>query len=397
MHNIITVIKKELVRFFTDKRMLVTTIILPGLMIYLLYTFMGSAMSSLLGGSSEENAKAYTVNLPASVAHILEDSGYVVDVQAVPLSEAEGIKEDITGSKADLLLVFPEDFDQQVAVYDVTAPDSGEAPNVEIYYNSTSSKSSALYNHCVAYLDAYEISMSNKFDINRDNTAPDLASDEDFMGSLMASMLPLLLIVFLFSGCMAIAPESIAGEKERGTIATLLVTPMKRSQLAIGKIVSLGIIALCSGISSFIGIYFSMPNLMNFAPDESLNINIYSPMDYVLLVLVILSTVLLLITLISIISTSAKSVKEANTAVMPLMIIVMLVGVTSMFGGGAPSDIALYFIPVYNSVQAMSAIFSGQYDIVNIIVTMISNVLYTAAGAWVLTKMFNSEKVMFAK
>ena len=66
-------------------------------------------------------------------------------------------------------------------------------------------------------------------------------------------MMPLLILVFLFSGCMAIAPESIAGEKERGTIATILVTPIRRSELALGKIFSLSIIALLSGLSSTVG------------------------------------------------------------------------------------------------------------------------------------------------
>lgn len=72
-------------------------------------------------------------------------------------------------------------------------------------------------------------------------------------------MLPMLLMLFLFSGCMAVAPESIAGEKERGTIATLLVTPMKRSDLAIGKILALALIALLSGISSALGTVLALP------------------------------------------------------------------------------------------------------------------------------------------
>lgn len=71
---------------------------------------------------------------------------------------------------------------------------------------------------------------------------------------IFSSMLPMLLMIFLFTGCMSVAPESIAGEKERGTIATLLVTPVKRSHIAIGKIIALSIIALLSGISSTLGI-----------------------------------------------------------------------------------------------------------------------------------------------
>ena len=66
---------------------------------------------------------------------------------------------------------------------------------------------------------------------------------------VFSSLLPMLLMMFLYSGCASVAPESIAGEKERGTIATMLITPTKRSDIAIGKILALAIIALLSGTS----------------------------------------------------------------------------------------------------------------------------------------------------
>ncbi|MFQ7035420.1 MAG: ABC transporter permease subunit [Candidatus Borkfalkia sp.] len=59
---------------------------------------------------------------------------------------------------------------------------------------------------------------------------------------------------------MGIAPESIAGEKERGTIATLLVTPIKRSELVVGKVLSLSALSSLSAISSFIGTFYPYRN-----------------------------------------------------------------------------------------------------------------------------------------
>lgn len=87
-----------------------------------------------------------------------------------------------------------------------------------------------------ALLDGYESSLSNKFDINSGSGSYDLATDADTAGTFLSSMMPMLLMIFLFSGCMSTAPESIAGEKERGTIATLLITPLRRRDLALGKI-----------------------------------------------------------------------------------------------------------------------------------------------------------------
>lgn len=391
--NIMLIIQKELYRFFTDKRMLVTTLLLPGLMIYVLYTFMGSAMTGMYGTEENYEYSVSVVNLPSSIKQVSENSGMKLaftDIEDAAVSQA---KEDISENKLDLLMLFPADFDEHIAA----GTGNGSAPNIEIYYNAASTASSEVYGGMISVLDTYESELTNLFDINKDIENTDLAKNEDMMGKILSSMMPLLLIIFLFSGCMAIAPESIAGEKERGTIATLLVTPMKRRELAIGKTISLGILALCSGISSFIGTFASLPNLMGMSGSEGMDMNIFSPADYVWLVFIIFSTVLLLVALISIISAFAKSVKEASTMVMPLMIIVMLIGVSGMFGNGAQESLVYYFIPVYNSVQAMSGIFSLHYNALNLAVTIASNLVYAGIGTFVLTRMFNSENIMFSK
>jgi sodium transport system permease protein len=72
------------------------------------------------------------------------------------------------------------------------------------------------------------------------------------------------------------------------------------------------------------------------------------------------------------------------------------VGVSGMFGGGAQDDSMLYLIPLYVNVQSMIGIFSMSYSITNIIISCISTILYSCIGGFILTKMFNSEKVMFS-
>ena len=272
---------------------------------------------------------------------------------------------------------------------------AGDAPNIEVYYNSTVPNSASVYLSIDGVLDDYEASLANKFDVNRGMTA-DLASAEDVSATFTAMLMPMLLMIFLFSGCMGLALESITGEKERGTLATLLVTPLKRSELAIGKILSLAILSFLSGLITAMSTIISMPHLMS-STEDMINTNIYGATDYALLALIILSTLLLLVSVISIISAFAKTVKEASTAVMPLMMLVMLVGVTGMFSGGAQTDLIYYIIPIYNSVQSMSGVFSLEYSAVNILISCVSNLVYACIGGFTLTKMFNSEKVMFSR
>ena len=384
-NSIMTIIKKEFARFFTDRRMVLTTVIMPGLMIYLLYSFMGSGLASQFETAEDFRAEVCVVNLPQSMQELAK-SGAPLEFKEVSENETEQLLEDLELQEAafDLVAVFPEDFDAQVAAYDVAA--SGQAPAVKIYYNSTDTDSQTAYTLMTEVLDAYESALANKFDINPGEEVYDMATEEDMSAQIFSMMVPMLMMVFLFSGCMAVAPESIAGEKERGTIATLLVTPM---------IVSLSVIAILSGFSSFLGMMLSLPKMMG--TDEGVNASVYKMSDYILTLLVVLSTVLVIITVVSIISAFARNVKEATGWVTPVMIISMLLGVTSMVPSLCKTEPVWFVIPLYNSVQSMNGIFSMDVNVVNIAVTVAANICYAGIGVFVLAKMFDNEKVMFSK
>ena len=391
MRNIITIMKKEFARFFGDRRM-IAMMLMPGVLIYIVYSFMGTAMTSMFHPDEGHAPVVYAVNMPDSVAPRLQSAG--MSIERIGADEVAEVKERIAQSEADLCVVFPLGFDESVAAYDAqTSP--GYAPNIEAYFNSMAPNSQSAYMTFTYILDEYESELANKFDINRGIEDADRAAPEDISTSIISSMMPLLLLVFLFSGCMALAPESIAGEKERGTLATLLVSPLGRSELAAGKMLSLAVLSFLTGLVTALATMLSLPKLFS-GSGEVIVTNIYTAMDYILLSCVILSTILLIIAVLSIASAFARTVKEANMAITPLMILVMLVGVTGMFGG-TQEDIAFYLIPLYNSVQSMSGVFALDYSAMNIVAASLSNFVYACAGGFVLTKMFNSEKIMFSR
>ncbi len=389
--GILTIMKKELARFFGDKRT-VAGVLLPGVMIYVLYSFMGTAMGSVFGVEEDYVPSIQAVRLPQSIAALADSAG-----MALTEGEEAGLPaamDQVAGQELDLLAVFPEDFDQAVADYSVA---SGEpAPHVEVYYSSVSTASQSAYMAFTGLLDSYESLLANKFDVNAGEGVYDLATAEESTGALFAMLMPMLLMMFLYSGCSAVAPESIAGEKERGTIATMLVTPIRRSDIAVGKILALAVITVLSGASSALGTILSLPNLMGGAAGE-MDANIYGVRDYLLLAAVILSTVLLLVTLVALLSAFAKTVKEAQTYAVPLMILVMVLGITGMFGGGASQNLAVYAIPLYNSVQCIVGIFSFSLLGQAVALTAAVNGAATLLGVFVLTRMFNSEGIIFGK
>ena len=384
MSNIWNIAKKELYRFFTDKRLVFSTVLLPGLMIYIVYSFMGVAFSSMF--DMDEIPTAAVVNLPDSVAEIM-DSDRVTLLPAD--SEDQGMSLVKDDDKADVLAVFPADFDEVLG-------QGGTVPDIHIYYYSSDTASSMAYSTVTGLLDEYENQLTNLFDINRDNPGYDLAEEGNAFTEIFSNMLPFLLIIFLFSGCVSVVPESIAGEKERGTIATLLVTPLHRRDLVIGKVLALGIIAMCSGVSSFIGTYISIPKLGEFSGEVNLSADSLKIPDLTLLLLVIFSTLLLIVSLMAILSAFAKNVKEASTYISPFMIIAMLIGLTAMFGA-APTDLYMYLIPMYNSVQSMGVLLNGGYSVINIVAAILSNFAYASVCVVIVTRMFHSEKILFSR
>lgn len=389
-NSIFTIMKKELSRFFGDRRLMVS-ILMPGFLIYIMYSFMGEAMGDMYSVAEDFVPTAYVVSLPDSVAMMAESIG--MELISIDKNQIPEIKTQVETQTFELLAVFPEEFDAAVAAYDIIG--GVPAPHVELYYNSASTDSQTTYSTMTELLKAYESSMANKFDVNTDGGTYDLATDEDVAGMLFASLMPMLLMMFLYSGCASVAPESIAGEKERGTIATMLITPTRRSDIAIGKILSLAIIALLSGVSSALGTILALPKLMGGVMDD-MNTNIYSVTDYLLLSAVILSTVLLLITIISIISAYAKTIKEAQTYGTPLMLLNTLTGVSAMVGGGASQELLHYCIPLYNSVQCITGIFSFSALPAGVAVTVAVNGALTILGVIILAKMFNSEKIIYS-
>jgi sodium transport system permease protein len=360
-----------------------------------MYTLMGEGMMKQLSTADDYVAKAYVVNMPEDVKMMV--SGLRIeweDWDGNPADKEKILKEIEEGEK-DLLVYFPENFTADVEAYNM----ENKAPNIEMYFNSEKSNSETAYRMMQSFLTAYEETMVNKYDVNAgpgEGTYGkyDMASEAGILGKMLSGLLPMLIMTFIFSGCSGVAPESIAGEKERGTIATLLVTPVKRSALALGKIISLSVIALLAGVSSFLGTILSLPKMVGNEVD--INVVSYSITDYLLLFVVIISTVLVMVSIISIVSASAKSVKEATTMMAPFMIGVMLISILPMLGADIGGK-AAYAIPLFNSVKAMSAIFGFETDVVMSLVAVGVNLVATGVLVMVLTKMFDNENVMFGK
>lgn len=386
MNNIFAILKKELRRFFTDKRMLLS-LFLPGILIFIIYTAMGSVFSNFLNPSDDYNYIVYIDNPVEEFNVINTSSPYKIEIKNynnLSNEEKENYKNDIKNEKIDLLICFESDFYNKL--------NNGEKPNVEIYYLSTSTASSTIYNYYFQTLNNNSMTINYNYFVNQNSDINyDLSTDEDKSKVIITMVLPFILVIMLFTGCMNVTTESIAGEKERGTIATLLVTPVKRSEIALGKILALSVTSIVSSITSFLGLALSLPKLLQGTGDITLSMYGISTYIYVLLIIIVIT--ILFTTLLSIVSCFSKSIKEANQYATPLMFLIMAISGATYFISN--NNWYLYLIPIFNSINCLSEIFSLNFNLINFLITIISNIVYISLGVFVVTKMFDNEKVMF--
>lgn len=386
MSKILIIVKKELLRILTDKRLCFTTIIMPGLMIFIMYALVGNVMSNTY--STLQNSE-YTVvinNVPNDIKELLLKNKISFKEKNKPQNY---YMNKIRDKNLDLYIDFDKNFEDNI----LNGTEKGvQVPSVSIYYNSQSNSSNTGYMLLSSILNEYKDCIRNVFYVNSGNDLYDLATTEDSTGQFVSMILPMLLITMLFSICASVAPDSIAGEKERGTMATLLVTPIKREQLAIGKILGLSIIVVLGGISSFIGAMLSLP-FLSIGQDE-IDTSVYSINDYLELFIIVISTVLIMISLTAIVSVLARSIKEASSSMAPLTILVALVGISGMYNQNGSNRLIHYIIPLYNSAQCMNEIFLFNGNINHVIITVISNLLYTIILVYILSKLFKNEKII---
>lgn len=381
MKSVITIIKKEFSRFFKDKRMILT-IFLPGLLIFVLYSLMGTLTDKI--GKTDENYKpsAIIINMPEGLSQTLEA---LISVSSEPTDEEEA-KKKVEEGAVDVVAVFPEGFD----IFNAQIPDN--VPNVNIFYNSSRENSFAGY----AVLNgALEALRKTSFTVNQSaGIRYDLASESDTLVKVLSMLVPMLMFSLIAAACISVAPESIAGEKERGTMATMLITPIKRWQLALGKIVSLSCFAMMSGVSSFVGVILSLPKLVG-----GLGLHVssmpYGFGDYFGIFALIISVTLVIVSAFSVLSTLSKNVKEAGALISPVMIVIILLGVVSMFVSNPP--VGLCAIPLLGSGLAITEIMSLTASPLGIALAVVSNFALTAGLVVLLGLMFKSERIMFKK
>lgn len=394
MLGFVNIVKKELDKIFKSPRLVFSTFILPGLLIFLIYSVMGSSFTNV----SEEQPSIIYVNeevksFKDSISNLSDLNIQIVKYDNI---DKEQIKKDIDESKYYLYIDFEDNFDQKINDY-VNGLEK-QAPSMQVYYDETSTESSTAYSKVVTILEYMRsiITIENEIPVNFISFMPiNVATEEEMSTQFFAMLMPMMIIIFIFAGGIAVGADTIAGEKERGTIATLLMAPINKNQIVLGKIISTVIITILSGVASFIGLAASMPNMGDmYGTVQSVN---YSFLTYVQLFILILMVSLIASSIFLLASTLAKSTKEATTYAMPAYILAMVVSMMTIFDTSMPTNILPYLIPLYNLSIGIKGVLLNQITSIQILTIVFSTLVFFAIIIYLVTKLFKSEKLMFSK
>ncbi len=395
MRNMLVIFKKELFRVLTDKRLVLTVFILPGLSIFIIYTIIGTVVQTQFTEPEDYETKIYGENVPEAIVLAFDETMNYRFIEGG--LTRDDLEEKLLEEEIDLAVIFAENFEERIA-----ERDKQDLPDVTIYYNQGNQRSSSAHNRVSAVMRAYHESIiKDRLDDPADYhpyvlDTENIVDERSMAAQGFAMLLPMLIIIFLFVGAMSIGPDAIAGEKERGTIASLLVTPTKRRDIALGKVTSAALLSLLSALSAFIGIILSLPRLM--VADEAMpDISIYGAREFLAIFLLLVVTVIFIVGLISIISAYAKTIKEASMLITPFYLIAMIIGIMNSFGADVNHNPLVHLLPIYGPINMLSGILLFDYSITNFFITIAANIGYTALFVFVLNKMFDSEKMMFSR
>ena len=405
MKNVLNIVKKELDKIFKSPRLIISTFLLPAILIFVMYSFMGNSAKSQIDKTYDKEYNIVLMNSSTIMEETLKNLHYdeqsrfniIVENKDMKLNDfpKEGelydtITTSLKDKETDMWIFIDNNFDKVVG-----GKEEG-ATNLVIYTHINNTYASTLK----TYIETVFDEVSNLINVKKYNIATlsiDVATEKEKSNNTIALMAPMLIMTFIFAGALSIGADSIAGEKERGTISTMLMAPISKNQIVFGKILSAIIITIIAAICSFVGLMASLNNFMQAIGETG---GLSFSLDFItgckLLVMILLIS-LIAVSLFLVASTFAKSTKEATMYAMPVYILGIVSGVFTMYDMSMPTDTLSYIIPIYNLTLGLKGIFINNLSVFNFSIIVLSNAIYFIFILLIVKKMFNSEKIMLSR
>lgn len=379
MNNILITLKKELKLIIRDKKSLLMMAITP--LFIPIFVILMSYIYEELTVNKDDKTYQIGVNyeLSSTERELLND-----EVKYTVYSSSKELEEAYNSNK--------------ILAYIVKDNNS-----YNIYANIQSEDGSMVTSLITTYLDNYNNYLGQSYLVNNNIDLSKVYNNlnynvteikgESIFGNQIILMAITFTIMAITLSCIYTSTDTTAGEKERGTLETILTFPISRKELIFGKYLAIsisGIVTLLIGVFlSILSLYY-VKNSFSIYDNVIFNIN---TITILLTILILLFYTLFISGLCITIASFTKSFKEAQSALTPISLVTCIPMFLEMLNINISG--VLSFIPIINHTIVINNILTSSININNILITIISSIIYIIVLLLFINKMYKSEKILF--
>ena len=379
--NLFNILKKEIRELFRDKKSLAMMLVIP---IFIPLLVVG--MSALFESQVNKNVEEYN---KIGFAYDMSDEEKNIASQ-MNISVVNGTEEELNKMYDDgeIDLYITKNENKYVINSDGSDNSTYSTSLMETYFNT--------YKQFLqqSYLQQNNINPNEVLNII--TVEENVVEQDNFFANYIKNYAFLFIIMAITVSATYPATDTTAGERERGTLETLLTFPIKSRDIIVGKFLGVSISSIVTGVISLILAIISLIISQDmFTIYEGIDI-MYSFASIVFALVIIIAYSFFISGLCIAIASTSKTFKEAQSALTPLTFISLFPGMIAFMIGITTTPI-LSIVPFLNYTLIFTDINNGNIDVLNISLMAISTIIYITAVLAYIIKQYKSEKVLFAK
>ena len=379
--NLFNILKKEIRELFRDKKSLAMMLVIP---IFIPLLVVG--MSALFESQVNKNVEEYN---KIGFAYDMSDEEKNIASQ-MNISVVNGTEEELNKmyDEGEIDLYITKNENKYVINSDGSDNSTYSTSLMETYFNT--------YKQFLqqSYLQQNNINPNEVLNII--TVEENVVEQDNFFANYIKNYAFLFIIMAITVSATYPATDTTAGERERGTLETLLTFPIKSRDIIVGKFLGVSISSIVTGVISLILAIISLIISQDmFTIYEGIDI-MYSFASIVFALVIIIAYSFFISGLCIAIASTSKTFKEAQSALTPLTFISLFPGMIAFMIGITTTPI-LSIVPFLNYTLIFTDINNGNIDVLNISLMAISTIIYITAVLAYIIKQYKSEKVLFAK
>lgn len=378
MNNLLNVLKKELREMFRDKKTMSLMLIVP-FMIPLLVLGMSYLFDSEVNQKQDEYKKiGFSYKLSSEEKEIAKSLKIKIYEDNI-----DSLKKKYEDEKIDLYVVKKDD--TYIMMGNDNERTSYATSVMDVYFQT--------FKEYLERKNLTSLGIDNNI-LEPFKVKTKISKTENYFSNYITTYAFLFIIMAITVSSTYPATDTTAGEKERGTLETLLTFPIKSRDIILGKFLGVSISSIITGMISLILTIISL-YIANNSFELYKDVNLMLPVSaYIFVSIIIVAYSLLISGLCIAIASKAKSFKEAQSALTPLTFITFFPGMIALIMNIKLTPV-LSLIPFLNYNLIFQDIINNKYDIVNILCMFISTVVVIGIVLKIIIKQYKSERVLF--